>query len=419
MKTLQVFNVYQQYGGEENVVRSLSRFMEGEEWRDVFFESRVWANESVFGKLTQPFRTFWNGEAVREVASIQRDYKADVWLFHNVLPLGSLGLFHKAKSLGVPIIQYLHNYRPFAVAGTAWHAGQFIEEGFSRRYWAEVKAGTYRGSKLQTLFMAMVLQAYFKSGAVNAVTMWLSQSEFQKKKYVAAGIPEERVEVLMPPREAAPKPERWKDEGYLLFLGRLVPEKGIRFLLDQWEADKSGTESKLPRLMIAGSGPLMEEVRQRAGNLKDVEYVGEANATERNRLLKGCSGLVVPSEWWEVFGLVVVEAYEMEKPVIASRVGGLGEIVKHGKTGFQFGSRDGPGFQEAAGLLMRCTQDQRRDLGRNGCNWVREEMGVERWREKYGQLLQRTAMLKERELAEEQTMGLNRSELQVRVPSAE
>lgn len=67
MKTLQVFNIYQQYGGEENVVRSLSRLMAGKEWRDMFFESRAWANESFLGKLTQPARTLWNGEAVGQM----------------------------------------------------------------------------------------------------------------------------------------------------------------------------------------------------------------------------------------------------------------------------------------------------------------------------------------------------------------
>jgi hypothetical protein len=81
--------------------------------------------------------------------------------------------------------------------------------------------------------MSLVLQSYFKTGAVNAVTMWLSQTAFQKAKYVQAGIPAERVEVMAPPREEAPDPVNWNDEGYLLFLGRLVPEKGIRFSLER------------------------------------------------------------------------------------------------------------------------------------------------------------------------------------------
>jgi glycosyltransferase involved in cell wall biosynthesis len=419
MKTLQVFNIYQQYGGEENVVRTLSRLMEGADWRDVFFESRAWANESFLGKLSQPGRTFWNSAALRQMDDVQREYEADVWLFHNVLPVGSLGLFHRARKLGVLVIQYLHNYRPFSVAGTAWHEGHFLEGGFKQRFWPEVKAGTYRGSRLQTLFMSLVLRAYFKTGAVNAVTMWLSQTAFQKAKYVQAGIPAERVEVMAPPREEAPAPVNWNDDGYLLFLGRLVPEKGIRFLLERWERAAQDGKTKLPRLLIAGAGPLEEEVKRRVGGLKDVSYVGEVNATERTRLLEGCSGLVVPSEWWEVFGLVVVEAYEMEKPVVAARVGGLGEIVTAGKTGFQFEAGDGEGLEQAVSDLMKCTQEERRELGRNGRRWVREEMNVERWKERYGRLVQKTVALKRDEMANRQGRIMDRSLLQVSIPSAE
>jgi glycosyltransferase involved in cell wall biosynthesis len=205
--------------------------------------------------------------------------------------------------------------------------------------------------------------------------------------------------VLAPPRELASAPANWNDDGYLLFLGRLVPEKGIRFLLERWERAAQDGKTKLPRLLIAGAGPLEEEVRLRVEGLKDVSYVGEVNATERTRLLENCSGLVVPSEWWEVFGLVVVEAYEMEKPVLAARVGGLGEIVTAGKTGFQFEAGDGESFEQAVRDLMDCTQEQRRGLGRNGWRWVREEMNFERWKEGYGRLAQKTVALKKEEMA--------------------
>jgi glycosyltransferase involved in cell wall biosynthesis len=211
----------------------------------------------------------------------------------------------------------------------------------------------------------------------------------------------------------------WNDDGYLLFLGRLVPEKGIRFLLERWERAVQGGTTKLPRLLIAGAGPLEEEVKRRVGGLKDVSYVGEVNATERTRLLEGCSGLVVPSEWWEVFGLVVVEAYEMEKPVVAARVGGLGEIVTAGTTGFQFEAGDGEGLEQAVSDLMKCTQEERRELGRNGRRWVREEMNVERWKERYGRLVQKTVALKRDEMANRRGRIIDRSLLQVSIPSAE
>lgn len=225
-----------------------------------------------------------------------------------------------------------------------------------------------------------------------------------------AGIPAEHIEVLPPPRPPAPLPQRWEDEGYLLFLGRLVPEKGIRFLLDQWE--KAGQD--LPNLVIAGAGPLEAEVRERAGSLPEVQYVGQVDAAGREKLLASCSALVVPSEWWEVLGLVVLEAYEMEKPVVAARTGGLGEMVMPGKTGFQFEPGDAPGFHAGVRQLMRCTPEDRRELGRNGWRWVRETFAQERWKDQYGKLVERTVRRKR----QEQGGGAN-SVLRCGGPSAE
>ena len=411
MRTLQIFNVYQQYGGEEGVVRTLSRLMEGESWRDLFFESREWAQEELTGRLTQPLRTFWNPEAVRRLREAQAEHRADVWLLHNVLPVGSLGVYREAARLGVPVIQYLHNYRPFSPGGLAWHGGRVLEAGFKRRFLPEIMAGSYRGSRWQTAFMALVLRAYFRTGAFEAVTTWLSQTAFQKARYTAAGVMPEAIEVLLPPREPSPGPGEWSEEGGLLFLGRLVPEKGVRFLLELWERARDGSGPALPNLVIAGAGPLEAEVRARAERLPTVTYVGHVGAEERRILLERCLAVVAPSEWWEVLGLVVFEAYEVEKPVLAARTGGLGEIVFPGQTGFQFEPGDAAGFHEGVRALRQQRAEERRSMGRAGREWLREATNPERWREQYAQMVARTVRRKAEEQAHAVGTGWRKSGL--------
>lgn len=397
MKTLQVFNIYQQYGGEENVVRSLSDLMQGSDWRDVYFDSRDWAKEPSYQKVTQPLRTFWNPSSLKILEKAQHEHQADVWLLHNVLPVGSLGVFHLAARLGVPIIQYMHSYRPFSPGGAAWSGGQLLPGGLQGNFWPEVWLGTYRRSRMQTLFISMVLQAYFRLGAFKAVTTWLSQTHFQKAKFVEAGIAEQQIEVLRPPRPVRAAPQDWNDEGYLMFLGRLVPEKGLGFLLDQWERAENGEGPPLPPLVIAGGGPLEEEVVRRSAKLSRVRFVGQVDDLQRERLLSSCAGLVVPSEWWEVFGIVVLEAFEMEKPVLASRMGGLGEIVVPGVSGFLFDPGDVPGFHKAVRDLMELTSEQRRTMGRNGREWASEATDPERWTKSYAELVQRTVERKKQQ----------------------
>ncbi len=389
MKTLQLFNVYQQYGGEENIVRSLSALMQGPHWEDLFFHSRDWSREPLLNQLTQPLRAFHNPAALRAARAAHERFQPDVWLLHNVLPVGSLGLYHLAARLGAPVIQYIHNYRPFSPGGTASHGGRILDHGLRGNFWPEIAAGTYRDSRLQTLFASLLLKAYFKTGAFNAVTTWLAPTAFQKARFIEAGVAPERLEVLLPPRELAAPPEVWREDGSLLFLGRLVPEKGVLFLLGQWEAAQhAGTP--MPELVIAGGGPLANEVRSRADALQHVRYAGHVEAAERRRLLSECTAVLVPSLWWEVMGMVVFEAYEMEKPVLAARIGGLGEIVFQGRTGFQFQPGDHADFMSALNALQSATPERRRAMGRAGRAWLQAETDPKAWRAHYLQVAMHT-----------------------------
>ena len=389
MKTLQLFNVYQQYGGEENIVRSLSALMHGPHWQDLFFESRAWAEEPKWRKLTQPLRAFYNPPALNAVRALHASFQPDVWLLHNVLPVGSLSLYHLAAKLGAPVIQYIHNYRPFSPGGTASHGDRILDQGLRGNCWPEIVAGTYRGSRLQTLFISLLLRAYFRTGAFESITTWLAPTAFQKARFIEAGVDPDRLEVLLPPRELAPRPEAWREDGSLLFLGRLVKEKGVLFLLDLWEASQRAGRP-LPELIIAGGGPLEAEVRTRANALTNVRCLGHINASERRRLLGECSAVVVPSLWWEVMGMVVFEAYEMEKPVLAARIGGLGEIVFHERTGYQFQPGDRDDFLTALQALQSAAPEHRRALGQAGRAWLQAETDPKSWRARYLRIALRT-----------------------------
>ena len=119
--------------------------------------------------------------------------------------------------------------------------------------------------------------------------------------------------------------------GYALFAGRLSSEKGLRNLLEAWKNVKG-----LP-LKIAGDGPLREELQSFASmhNLP-IEFLGYVSYAEVLALTGDAVFLVVPSEWYEGFPMVVVQALACGTPVIASRLGSLDEIVEEGKTGLKF-----------------------------------------------------------------------------------
>jgi glycosyltransferase involved in cell wall biosynthesis len=110
-----------------------------------------------------------------------------------------------------------------------------------------------------------------------------------------------------------------KDD-YMMFIGRLIPEKGIDLVVKLAEYSKSP-------ILIAGSGDYKPQS-------KYVEYIGSINIEQRKEYLKFAKALIVPSQYTEPLGSVAVEAMLSGTPIITSNRGALPEINLHGKTGF-------------------------------------------------------------------------------------
>lgn len=382
LKTLQIFNVYQFRGGEENTVRFLSEINGPEEWQDVFFHSSDWMAEGKLQKLFQPARGFWNPAAIADVRRRQADWGADVWLFHNVMPVGSLGLYKLAKDEGVPVIQYLHNYRPFSLNGLCYHKGQRFQDGFYGNFLPEILAAGYRNSIPQSAYMAAALTWLRRSEWLDSVRGWISQTQVMKDEFVrGAGIDPDRILVLLPPRRPSPPPRVEAEEDYIFLVSRLVEEKGIRIALRAWQTHFSALGS--PRLLIAGEGPLRDEVIRGAEQCPTITYAGAVSNEEKHRLAGGCRAMLAPSIWPEVLGLVTFEAYEAGRPMLAARSGGLVETVKHGETGLLHTPGNPDDLAATVRQLWALSPAERRQMGEAGREWMEKETHPETWKGRY------------------------------------
>ncbi len=119
--------------------------------------------------------------------------------------------------------------------------------------------------------------------------------------------------------------------GYLAFLGRIAPEKAV----DQ--AIRIAVRSKLP-LRIAAKVDRVDrdyferDIRPLLG-LPGIEYMGEIGDQDKSAFLSGALALLMPIDWPEPFGLVMIEAMACGTPVIAYRSGSVPEVIEHGLTG--------------------------------------------------------------------------------------
>jgi len=138
----------------------------------------------------------------------------------------------------------------------------------------------------------------------------------------------------------------------LLVLGRLVPEKEVDIALSVFARVRAAFPAA--RLVIAGEGPEGERLRRRARELQvadAVEFPGRVAPVEVPRLLDAASLVLMPSRA-ETFGLVALEAALMQRPVVASRVGGLSEVVADGLTGVLVSAGDAGAMAEATIALL-------------------------------------------------------------------
>ncbi len=147
---------------------------------------------------------------------------------------------------------------------------------------------------------------------------------------------------------------RDQPDGYIAFLGRMSPEKGVVRAIDI--ARRCGVPLKIAakiypeeeRYFEHTIAPLLDASRPL------VEYVGEVGGSDKQRLLAGARALLFPINWPEPFGLVMIEAMACGTPVIGWRCGSVPEILTDGVTGFIVDSVD-----EAVGAVGRIDQIER------------------------------------------------------------
>jgi glycosyltransferase involved in cell wall biosynthesis len=204
----------------------------------------------------------------------------------------------------------------------------------------------------------------------------VAKSRHMKKVLVQAGIPAPSVTVIpcCIPLPEPPEPENPRQE-WILYSGRLSPEKGIDRLLEA-----AALLPARPRLKIAGQGPQKEELQrlaERLGVAERVDWLGHRTYEELCRLYRDARLLVVPSVWDEPFGLVGLEAMAHQLPVVAFDVGGASEWLRDGQVGTLV-EPDSP--RALAGAISVLLEDPVRTqaMGEAGRRLVAERFSPER-----------------------------------------
>ena len=226
-------------------------------------------------------------------------------------------------------MQTLHNYRPLCPKGVCFRGNSRCVECIERRSTVPaLRHACYRSSIAATAAVSAMVWTHRAMGTWQTkVDAYIAPSELARSIFVEGGFPASRI--IVKPHFIDPDPGIGSGEGgYAIYVGRLSREKGVDVLLDAW----SELRPQIP-LVIAGDGPLADDVARAARCCPAVRWLGRVPQSEVQRLVGGALCLIFPSVWYKTFGQVIGEAFAAGTPVVASADGAGAELVEHERTG--------------------------------------------------------------------------------------
>jgi glycosyltransferase involved in cell wall biosynthesis len=307
------------------------------------------ANAGLLKKARMAAHALYSTSARRTMRACLDDYGPDVahirGIYHHLSP----SILWELKRQGVPVLYHLNDFKILCPTYNLVADGHACESCSNGAYFHALAKGCYAGPRSSAAVLAA--EAYLHKWLRTydrCVDLFLAPSEFVRDKLIAAGYNKERIEVL-PHFQALPAEEQLlADGGYVLYFGRLSPEKGLPDLLRAMV--------RLPHipLVIAGDGPERGPLESLARelNLNNVLFAGMVQGAQLEQLIAGCSFSVFPSHAYETLGKSILESYAWGRPVVASDLGSRRELVDHGATGLLYRPGDPEEPAHSIGFLF-------------------------------------------------------------------
>jgi glycosyltransferase involved in cell wall biosynthesis len=318
MRILQLHTRYRLAAGEDTVVDNEAEALRrgGHQVRQLIVEN---PSDST-AAITTLVRSLHNRPVAARVRSEIAAFSPDVVHVHNTWFAMSSSVIGAAADTATPIVMTVHNYRLGCIGGDLFRDGDVCTACVGRSPIRGIVHGCYRDSRVLSAVQATEV-SMIRRVLDRCVDRFVAPSQFFADRLVDIGVPADRL-VVKPHFAVDPGPRVHPPSASaeVLYVGRLAAGKGVETLLAAWPSVER------TRLTIIGDGPLRAQ-------LPDVDGVGIAGwmdrADVRQRML-AARALVMPSEWYEPFGMVLVEAMSAGLPIIVTTTAAARGIVGPG-----------------------------------------------------------------------------------------
>ncbi len=329
MKICLVHNEYGTFSGEEAVVTSQIKLLE-EHGHEIcrFTRSSTEIEQMRLGKLRALCSGIYNPFSVRSFRRFLIGEQPDFIHVHNLYPLISPAILHVCKEFHVPVVMTLHNYRLICPNGLFMVRGKICEKccGGKEFYCfvnnCEGSIGKSLGYALRN-YVARIRKSYLRH-----IHGLAALTDFQRQKLIQEGYSVARIQIVPNMSKAASGNGGETLGDYIGYVGRISPEKGVDNLLE--------AAIKHPDINFQAAGDydkapeLVEQAPQNFHFKGHLSYDAVGLFIAKSRFIVLCSIC------YEGFPMILVEAMLRCRPVIASRLGGIPEVVDDGVTGLLF-----------------------------------------------------------------------------------
>lgn len=344
---------------------------------------------SIRQKLCASLNILYSIEAKRKIEKLVNVIKPDIVHLNNFAHQISPSILTVFRKYNIPTVMTMRDYKLVCTSSAMFVDGKPCERCKNQKYYwcllKKCKKNSYFKSLISTLELYLhhnILHLY------ELIDIYIAPSMFVKNEVKKMGF---KREVFCLPNfvnldEFIPG---YEFNNEICYFGRLSYKKGIGTLIDAVK----GLDIVLK---IIGTGPLMESLKLKVKNekIENVRFLGHQTGNELRSEIRKSMAVVVPSEWYEIFGRVVIEAYALGKPVIAARIGAIPELVKEGKTGYLFNAGDVEDLKSK--ILTFCEeQDKVLEMGKNARKFVEEKFNSEIHYEKLIEVYSRVMRKKE------------------------
>ena len=319
-------------------------------------------------------RSVYSLEVKKAIQKEIRDVKPDiVYVIHFVNKL-SPSVIRGAKQMGVPVVLRLSDYFLLCPRFDFLSKTEICEECLKKGYWSCVKKRCVKGSFFASTIRVFSMKIHKWMNIYKDVDAFITPSEYLKEKLVENGYKAEKIYCIPTFTLSKAQPDEAIIGDYGLYFGRITVEKGVDTIVRAYE--------KLPdhQVKIMGDDTTEEAVRLknyiREHKISNIEFIGFKTGEELERMIKKARFVLIPSIWYDNLPNTSLEAFQYGKPVIASDIGSLKELVVDGYNGFLFEPSDIEGLIEKIRLF---DQDEIvRNMGTNSKAILENRFSVEK-----------------------------------------